>query len=84
VSLEVTVRGTRGASARACGVRMWAWRRPSTISPSCAATFAVRPLGTKVLSGPGRRGRVIVPGNSFADYIFFIDGLFGHYRSSDG
>jgi len=23
------------------------------------------------------------PGNSFADYIFFIGGLFGHYGSSD-
>jgi hypothetical protein len=26
---------------------------------------------------------VVVPGNSFADYIFFIGGLFGHYGSSD-
>ena len=45
--------------------------------------LAVRPLGAKVLSGPGGRGRVVVPGNSFADYIFFIGGLFGHYGSSD-
>jgi uncharacterized membrane protein len=45
--------------------------------------LAVRPLGAKVYSGPGGRGRVIVPGNSFADYIFFIGGLFGHYGSSD-
>jgi uncharacterized membrane protein len=45
--------------------------------------LAVRPLGAKVFSGPGGRGRVIVPGNSFADYIFFIGGLFGHYGSSD-
>jgi len=43
--------------------------------------LAVRPLGAKVLSGPGGRGRVVVP--SFADYIFFIGALFGHYRSSD-
>jgi uncharacterized membrane protein len=45
--------------------------------------LAVRPLGNKVLTGPGGRGRVIVPGNNFADYIFFIGGLFGRYGSSD-
>jgi uncharacterized membrane protein len=44
--------------------------------------LAVRPLGAKVLSGSGGRGRVVVPGNS-CDYIFFIGGLFGHYGSSD-
>jgi uncharacterized membrane protein len=27
--------------------------------------------------------RVVVPGNNFADYIFFIGGLFGRYGSSD-
>jgi uncharacterized membrane protein len=45
--------------------------------------LAVRPLGAKVVTGPGGRGRVIVPGNTFADYIFFIGGLFGRYGSSD-
>lgn len=45
--------------------------------------LAVRPLGNKVLTGPSGRGRVIVPGNNFADYIFFIGGLFGRYGSSD-
>jgi uncharacterized membrane protein len=45
--------------------------------------LAVRPLGAKVLSDPGGRGRVVVPGNGFADYIFFIGGLFGRYGSSD-
>jgi uncharacterized membrane protein len=45
--------------------------------------LAVRPLGTKVLTGPEGKGRVIVPGNNFADYIFFIGGLFGRYGSSD-
>jgi uncharacterized membrane protein len=45
--------------------------------------LAVRPLGTKVLAGPEGKGRVIVPGNNFADYIFFIGGLFGRYGSSD-
>jgi uncharacterized membrane protein len=47
------------------------------------ADLAVRPLGNKVLTGPSGRGRVIVPGNNFADCIFFIGGLFGRYGSSD-
>jgi uncharacterized membrane protein len=45
--------------------------------------LAVRPLGTKIITGPGGRGRVVIPGNSFADYIFFIGGLFGRHGSSD-
>jgi uncharacterized membrane protein len=45
--------------------------------------LAVRPVGTRVLTGPGSRGSVVVPGNTFADYIFFIAGLFGRYGSSD-
>jgi uncharacterized membrane protein len=45
--------------------------------------LAVRPLGTKVITGPGGNGRVVIPGNNFADYIFFIGGLFGRYGSSD-
>jgi uncharacterized membrane protein len=45
--------------------------------------LAVRPLGTKVITGPGGSGRVVIPGNNFADYIFFIGGLFGRYGSSD-
>jgi uncharacterized membrane protein len=45
--------------------------------------LAVRPLGTKVITGPEGRGRVVIPGNNFADYIFFIGGLFGRYGSSD-
>jgi uncharacterized membrane protein len=45
--------------------------------------LAVRPVGTRVLTGPGGSGRVVVPGNTFADYIFFIAGLFGRYGSSD-
>jgi uncharacterized membrane protein len=47
------------------------------------ADLAVRPHGTRVLTGPAGRGSVIVPGNNFADYIFFIGGLFGRYGSSD-
>jgi uncharacterized membrane protein len=45
--------------------------------------LAVRPLGTKIITGPEGRGRVVIPGNNFADYIFFIGGLFGRYGSSD-
>jgi uncharacterized membrane protein len=45
--------------------------------------LAVRPLGTKIITGPQGGGRVMVPGNNFADYIFFIGGLFGRYGSSD-
>jgi uncharacterized membrane protein len=45
--------------------------------------LAVRPVGARVLTGPGGRGHVVVPGNTFADYIFFIGGLFGRYGSSD-
>ena len=41
------------------------------------ADLAVRPLGNKLLTGPSGKGRVIVPGNNFADYIFFIGGLLG-------
>jgi uncharacterized membrane protein len=45
--------------------------------------LAVRPLGTKIITGPEGSGRVVIPGNSFADYIYFIGGLFGRYGSSD-
>jgi uncharacterized membrane protein len=45
--------------------------------------LAVRTLGANVLTGPGGRGGVIVPGHSFADYISFVGGTFGRYGSSD-
>jgi uncharacterized membrane protein len=45
--------------------------------------LAIRPLGANVLTGPRGRGRVIVPGHSFADYISFVGGTFGRYGSSD-
>ena len=45
--------------------------------------LAVRPLGTKIINGPGGRGHVVIPGNNFVDYIFFIGGLFGRYGSGD-
>jgi uncharacterized membrane protein len=45
--------------------------------------LAVRPLGTKILTGPEGRGRVIVPGGTFHDYVRFISAAFGRYGSSD-
>jgi uncharacterized membrane protein len=45
--------------------------------------LAVRPLGTKIINGPGGKGHVVIPGNNFADYMFFIGGLFGRYGSGD-
>jgi uncharacterized membrane protein len=34
--------------------------------------LVVRPLGPEILTDPSGRGRVIVPGNTFADYLDFI------------
>ena len=45
--------------------------------------LAVRPLGAKVLTGPAGRGRVIVPGGTFEDYVRFIRRRPGRYGSSD-
>ena len=45
--------------------------------------LAVRPLGAKVLTGPAGKGRVIVPGGTFHDYVRFISAAFGRYGSSD-
>jgi len=45
--------------------------------------LAVRPLGAKVLHGPGGRGRVVVPGNTFEDYVRFVSDVLGRYGASD-
>jgi uncharacterized membrane protein len=45
--------------------------------------LAVRPLGTKVLTGPAGKGRVVLPGGTFDDYVRFISAAFGRYGSSD-
>jgi uncharacterized membrane protein len=45
--------------------------------------LAVRPLGTKVLTGPAGKGRVVVPGGTFDDYVRFITAAFGRYGSGD-
>lgn len=44
--------------------------------------LALRPLGATVLTGRGA-GIVIVPGNVFADYLFFVSGLIGRYGLHD-
>jgi uncharacterized membrane protein len=46
--------------------------------------LAVRRLGADIREGPAGRGRVIVPGNTFNDYVLFITRLIGRYGSGDG
>ena len=45
--------------------------------------LAVRPLGAEVLRDPAGPGRVVVPGNTFADYLFFVTGLVGRYGGNE-
>jgi uncharacterized membrane protein len=45
--------------------------------------LAVRPLGAKVLDGPGGRGRVVVPGSTFSEYVRFISDVLGRYGAND-
>ena len=45
--------------------------------------LAVRPLGADILADTAGRGRVIVPGNSFRDYVFFVCGTLGRYGAGD-
>ncbi len=45
--------------------------------------LAGRPLGSDILTGPGGRGRVVVPGNTFNDYLFFVCGVMGQYGAHD-
>ncbi len=46
--------------------------------------LAGRNLGADVRVDPTGRGRVIIPGNSFGDYLMFICRLLGRYGSGDG
>jgi uncharacterized membrane protein len=46
--------------------------------------LAGRKLGADVRVDPTGRGRVIVPGNTFGDYLLFICRLIGRYGSRDG
>jgi uncharacterized membrane protein len=52
------------------------------LSAVCA-DLAARPLGTSTVSDQAGRGVVITPGNTFADYLFFICGLVGRYGARD-
>jgi uncharacterized membrane protein len=52
------------------------------LAPVCA-DLAVLPLGTSTLTDRSGQGAVIVPGNTFGDYIFFIAGLVGRYGAKD-
>jgi uncharacterized membrane protein len=45
--------------------------------------LVVRPLGAEILTGPSGRGRVIIPGNTFADYLVFILNLLARYGGGD-
>ena len=45
--------------------------------------LAVRPLGAKVLHGPGGRGRVVVPGNTFEDYVRLVSDVLWRYGAND-
>jgi len=46
--------------------------------------LAIRRLGADIRDGPAGRGRVIVPGNTFGDYVLFVTRLLGRYGSGDG
>ena len=45
--------------------------------------LAVRPLGAEELAGPAGRGLVVVPANTFDDYLSFICALVGRYGAKD-
>ncbi len=46
------------------------------------ADLARQPLGTNIFGDPSGRGTVVVPGNTFADYIFFITTQLGQFAAS--
>ena len=45
--------------------------------------LAVRPLGADILTDATGHGRVVVPGNTFRDYIYFVCGVLGRYGAGD-
>ncbi|HEV2929295.1 MAG TPA: DUF2254 family protein, partial [Propionibacteriaceae bacterium] len=45
--------------------------------------LAVRPLGADILTDSAGRGRVVVPGNTFRDYLYFVCGVMGRYGAQD-
>lgn len=47
------------------------------------ADLTTRPLGTSILADADGGGRVIVPGNTFADYVFFVCSIIGRYGGAE-
>ena len=45
--------------------------------------LALRPLGADMLTDSAGRGRVVVPGNTFRDYVYFISGVIGRYGAHE-
>ncbi len=45
--------------------------------------LALRPLGADILTDPASRGRVVVPGTTFRDYLNFVCGVLGRYGAGD-
>lgn len=45
--------------------------------------LAAKPLGTETLGDPAGRGTVVMPGNTFAEYLGFICGLVSRYGAKD-
>ena len=45
--------------------------------------LAVRPLGADILTDAAGSGRVVVPGNTFRDYLYFVCGVLGRYGAGD-
>ena len=47
------------------------------------ADLAARPLGTLIMTDTEASGRVIVPGNTFADFVFFVCSMIGRYGGAE-
>lgn len=45
--------------------------------------LAVRPLGADILTDRQGKGRVVVPGNTFRDYLFFVCSVLGRYAAHE-
>jgi uncharacterized membrane protein len=45
--------------------------------------LAMRPLGADIMTDSAGRGRVVVPGNTFRDYLYFVCGVMGRYGAQD-
>src|SRR5918999_1502534 len=45
--------------------------------------LALRPLGADILTDSQGKGRVVVPGNTFRDYLFFVCSVLGRYAAHE-